>query len=169
MNFGIELVRYSHTVGESCLHLQFTPAYRKPLFADKRVKKLVELYLLAKADELEIVIAGLGFGPNHLHVFICNWKNYSISKLVKRLKGFVSRMMRKNHWKLFKHLLWGKKFWSEGYFHRTVGSVTKDAMEFYVSHSQDKHWEAVDYDVYKYQKQLTLSQFTLNAPHFSAG
>ena len=169
MNLGIELVRYSHTVGESCLHLQFTPAYRKPIFADKRVKRLTELYLLSKADELGIVIAGLGFGPDHMHVFICNWKNYSIDELVRLLKGFISRMMRKNHWKLFKKDLYGKKFWSDGYFHRTIGSVTKGAMEFYISRSQGKHWEPVDYDVYRYQKQLSLNQFTSNAPHFSAG
>ena len=61
--------------------------------------------------------------------------------------------MRKNHWKFFKNQLWGKKFWSSGYFHRTVGAVTSETMEFYVKHSQEKHWSKVDYDVYKYQKQ----------------
>ncbi len=169
MDFKIELVRYSHTVGESGLHLQFTPAYRKPIFADEQVKKLVELYLLSKAEELKVAVAGIGFGPDHMHIFICNWKSYSIEDLAKHLKGFVSRMMRKNHWKLFKKDLYGKKFWSEGYFHRTIGSVTKEAMEFYINHSQDKHWEFVDYDAYIRQKQLTLEKFASNAPHFSAG
>jgi len=31
--------------------------------------------------------------------------------------------------------------------------VTSDSMEFYVKHSQDKHWKAIDYDLYKLQKE----------------
>mgnify|MGYP001559564004 FL=1 len=69
-------------------------------------------------------------------------------------------MMRKNHMDLIKDKLWGKKFWSEGYFYRTVGAVTKESVQFYIEHSQKKHWKAVDYQYYKYEKeQLRLTSF----------
>ena len=170
MDFKLELIRYSHTVGESALHLQFTPAYRRDIFVDLQVRKLTELYFLAQAKRLIVVVAGIGFGKDHVHIFVCNWKNYSIAQLVKYFKGYTSRMMRKNHWNMFRHDLWGDKFWSEGYFHRTVGSVSKKAMEYYIKKSQQKHWEPLDYEIYKQKKQLTLQTFSSgNAPHFSAG
>jgi len=153
VEFKVELVRYSHTVGESGVHLQFTPAYRKPIFESPRVRKLVGLYIESKAKDMGIILAGIGIGPDHLHLFVCNFKNYSIIEVARQLKGFVSRMMRRNHKKLFKHLLWGKKFWSAGYFHRTVGAVTSEAMEFYVKNSQGRHWKKVDYEYYKYSKE----------------
>ena len=148
-----ELVSYRHTVGESGLHLQFTPAYRKPIFAIPKVKQLTKLYIQSKANQMNIIISAMDFGPDHIHMFINSWKNYSIEHLAKSLKGFSSRMMKKNHRKLFKHLLWGKKFWSSGYFHRTVGAITAESTQYYISHTQKKHWKVLDYEVYK-QKQL---------------
>ena len=62
-------------------------------------------------------------------------------------------MMRTFHKELFADKLWGNKFWSEGYFYRTVGVVTKESTRFYIERSQKKHWTALDYDFYKYDKQ----------------
>jgi REP element-mobilizing transposase RayT len=42
---------------------------------------------------------------------------------------------------MFHDKLWGKKFWSSGYFHRTVGVVTAETVRRYVKESQKKHWE----------------------------
>ena len=54
--------------------------------------------------------------------------------------GRISMMMRKGHWELFKHKLWGDKFWSEGHFYRGVGMVTKETMTHYIEECQEKHW-----------------------------
>ena len=148
-----ELVSYRHTVGESGLHLQFTPAYRQPIFAIPKVKQLTRLYIQSKADQMNIIVSAMDFGPDHIHMFINSWKNCSIEQLAGELKGFSSRMMKKNHRNLFKHLLWGKKFWSSGYFHRTVGAITAESTQYYINHAQKKHWKVLDYEVYK-QKQL---------------
>ncbi len=155
----IELVRTTSSVGESCLHLQLTPAYRRDIFAMEQVKELTKIYFLEKAKRLNVIVTALDLGPNHFHAFITNWKKYSVEKLANELKGFTSYMMRKHHWKLFKDKLWGKKFWSEGYFYRTVGVVTREAVEFYIEHSQKKHWEPVDYQYYKDKQQKLLTEF----------
>ena len=136
-----ELISASHCVGESNLHLQFTPAYRRAVFARPRVKELVRAYLLVKAGELGVQVLAMEFGPDHLHVFVADWRNYSPEDLVRLLKGYISRMMRKNHWRLFVSFLWGCKFWSSGYFYRTVGSVTSKTIKFYIEQSQKKHWK----------------------------
>ena len=138
---SFELVSSSHCIGESNLHLQFTPAYRRAVFARRRVKLLVRAYFFAKAEELRVKILALDFGPDHVHLFLSDWKNYAVEKLVQLLKGFTSYMMRKNHLPLFKDFLWGKKFWSNGYFYRTVGSVTTTTIRIYITQSQNKHWK----------------------------
>jgi putative transposase len=140
---------YSHAVGEFNYHIQVTPAYRRKVMEDDRVDRLVKAYVTAKLDELRVQIVTMKGGPEHLHIFVANCKNIAPSELIRQLKGFSSRMMRKNHKKLFEHYLWGDKFWSEGYFCRSIGSTTTEAVEYYIEHSQDKHW--VDYEFYQTQ------------------
>jgi len=136
----IETRRYSHAVGEFNYHIQLTPAYRRGIFGNEKVLKLTKEYILAKANELKVEIFAIEFGPDHVHIFVVDCKNYAPCKLVQFLKGFSSRMMRKNHWNFFRGDLWGKKFWSSGYFCRTVGSVTAETVEHYIIESQEKHW-----------------------------
>ena len=96
-------------------------------------------------------ISAIDCGPDHIHLFVEEWKNWSIQALARELKSYASRKMQKGHLDLFKGLLWGKKFWTSGYFHRTVGVVTKETVKKYVKESQKKHWEN---RVYLAQKTL---------------
>ena len=142
-----ELIKYSHSIGESNFHYQLTAAYRKKIFAYEKVQKLTRAYLVAKADELGVRIVSIEFGPDHAHLFVTHCRKYSASQLIGLFKGYVSRMMRKNHWNLFKHLLWGNKFWTGGYFFRSVGATTAETIKYYIENSQSKHWEIIDYEV----------------------
>jgi REP element-mobilizing transposase RayT len=139
-----ELRHSAHTVGETNLHLQFTPAYRRDIFRDPLVKELTTAYLVERAQQMQIFVSAIDCGPDHIHLFIENWKNWSIKALARELKKYASRKMRKGHKILFEHKLWGNKFWTCGYFHRTVGVVTKDTVKKYVKESQKKHWEKRD-------------------------
>ncbi len=136
-----DLSHSAHTVGESNLHLQFTPAYRCDIFAEPLVRELTVAYLVEKAKQMKVFVSAIDCGPDHIHLFVENWKNWSISDLACKLKSYSSRKMRKGHWNLFSDKLWGDKFWSAGYFHRTVGVVTKETVKRYVAESQSKHWE----------------------------
>ena len=136
-----ELRSSAHTVGETNLHLQFTPAYRRDIFADQLVRELTIGYLVERAQKLGVFVSAIDCGPDHIHLFVEHWKNWAIADLVRELKSYASRKMRKGHKCLFEHKLWGKKFWSGGYFHRTVGVVTAKTVKRYVAESQKKHWE----------------------------
>lgn len=142
----IDLVRSKHAVGESNFHYLFTPAYRRPIFRDSRVKNLVLAYLKVAVTNLKVKIVSVEFGPDHMHLFLTNCKNYSAKELAQKLKGFISYEMRKNHSKLFCHLLWGERFWTRGYFYRSIGAATAEAVKYYIENSQEKHWEIVDYE-----------------------
>ena len=136
-----ELRHSAHTVGETNLHLQFTPAYRRDIFRDPLTRELTTAYLVERAQQLKVRVAAIDCGPDHIHLFVEDWKNYSIKDLARELKMYASRKMRRGHRPLFCNKLWGKKFWSSGYFHRTVGVVTAETVRKYVSESQKKHWE----------------------------
>ena len=150
----IELLHSSHAVGEANLHLQLTPAYRAGVFADELVRVLTRDYLLAAARRHTFVIGAIGFGVDHVHVFITNWKNFSVAKLAQLLKGFSSRMMRMHHSNLFRSKLWGTKFWSAGYFYRTVGAVNSATVTKYVAESQTYGYRGSDL------KQSNLIEFS---------
>jgi len=135
-----ELLRSSHSVGEANYHMQFTPAYRRPIFADPLARILTRDYILAAAKRHGITVSAIGFGPDHCHVFTTGCKNHSPAQVAKLLKGFSSRMMRKHHRDLFSEQMYGNKFWTGGYFYRTVGAVNSDTVHGYVEHSQQKHW-----------------------------
>ncbi len=100
-----ELVTSSHAIGESNYHLQLTPAYRRDIFVDPLVRELNLAYILEKLKKPKVVLAGYGFGPDHLHLFVSNVRWVGEIKLVHDIKGYSSYMMRRGHWALFKHKL----------------------------------------------------------------
>lgn len=143
MGTEVKLMKYNHCVGESNLHLQFTPKYRKKIFKDKGVLAECEHEFKQIADELKIQLAGMGLGPDHAHIFVSGWKNYSIADLARRFKGISSRHIRQKYpVRLRVQGLYGDSMWSDGYFHRTVGAVTNETMLKYINESQQKHWHA---------------------------
>jgi len=129
------------------------------VFASAVIRGECERLLLAEAERLGILVAGIGFGSDHVHLFVSNCKNYSVAELVKRLKGVTSRVIRANLWRELRAYYWGDSFWSDGYFYRSVGAVTYDVMKFYVEKSQDKHWRKQSYEEYRLEKQRTLAEF----------
>ena len=155
----LKLLKSSHCVGESNFHLQFTPKYRKEVFANSAIKAECEKQLLGIAEQLGIIVAGIGFGPDHAHMFVSNCKNYSAAKLAMRLKGASSRFLRMKLWRELAPYYWGKSFWSDGYFYRSVGAVNYQTMKYYVEKSQDKHWQKQSYEQYAHEKQKTLAEF----------
>ncbi len=158
----MELMRSHHSVGEANLHLQFTPKYRRDVCRDRVVRRVCEESFRDTAEDMGIVINALAFGPDHVHVFVGACKNHSVTEVVRRFKGASSRRVRQECWNHVKLKLWGGAFWTGGYFYRSVGSTTSEAIQYYVEMSQEKHWTALDYEEYKRRKdkQTTINQFT---------
>ena len=150
-----ELRSSGHTVGETNLHLQFTPAYRRDIFREPLTRELTTAYIIQRSQEMKIEIAAIECGPDHLHLFVKQWKNWKIPVLAGQLKTYSSRMMRKGHKQLFSNKLWGKKYWSSGYFHRTVGAVTAETVKRYIAEGQKKHWKQSEN-----KKQQTLMNYS---------
>ena len=147
--------RTGHCMGEANWHLQFTPAYRRAIFADPLTRELTTAYLLEAAARLGVHVAAINYGPDHVHLFLEETRKVSVADAVRHLKGYSSYQMRTAHRALFSHLLWGTKFWSGGYFYQTVGTITADTVKTYITHSQQKHWAPP-----RAQPQRTLLSFS---------
>lgn len=74
----MEFDRYSHSLGESNYHFQFTPKYRRDVFRDVILKKACEESFLRIAGKYKIIVRALEFGPDHVHLFVgnCKIKNF---------------------------------------------------------------------------------------------
>jgi len=135
-----QLIVSSNSIGESNFHLQLTPAYRQDIFMDELVAELTLGYIAEKLQEYKVKILAYNYGPDHLHLFVANVRLIGEIELVRQIKGYSSYMMRKGHFQMFNHKLWGDKFWSEGHFYRSVGQVNKETMQHYIEECQEKHW-----------------------------
>ena len=136
----MQLVSLGSSRGESNFHLVFTPKYRRDVFRDDEVKRMCLESFAQTCYELGIRIEACEYGPDHVHLFVSGCKNYSVPYMVQRLKGASSHRVRHELWDRVKTKLWGDSFWSDGYFYRSVGSTTAEAVKYYVEHSQSRHW-----------------------------
>jgi putative transposase len=153
----MELRNYAHCVVGANLHLQFTPAYRRDIFCDSGVKSLCKRVFGAVSGDLGVELIACEFGPDHAHLFLSGWKNYSIPYLVRLLKGRSSRTLRKNMWEQIRPKLWGDRFWSEGYFAETVGRITAETAKQYIERQQGKHW--MKPNLKEHHSQVRITQF----------
>lgn len=139
-----------HCVGESNWHFQFTPAFRREIFNNSLVRELTIGYLIQASQDLGLKVGAIECGRDHIHLFLQDTRKVSVVEAVHKLKGYSSFMMRRGHHYLFRHLLWGNKFWSAGYFYQTVGVITSETIKTYIENGQEKHWITND----KFQKTL---------------
>jgi REP element-mobilizing transposase RayT len=129
-----------NAVGACNFHLQFTPAYRRQVFWDAVVKEVCARAARELAARLGLGIAASEFGPDHWHVFLTDCKHYSAEQLAFRFKGYTSWVVRRECGKRLRAILWGDKFWSEGYFYESVGRITNESVQYYITRTQGKHW-----------------------------
>jgi len=155
----MELIRGRHSVGEANYHLQFTPKYRRDIFLDRVVRQVCAESFKETAEGLGLVIHALEFGPDHVHVFVGACKNYGAAEVARRLKGASSRRIRQECQDRIKPKLWGKAFWTAGYFYRSVGSTTSQNIKHYIEQSQSRHWKTTTPEAYKAKAQRTLNQY----------
>ena len=95
------------------------------------------------AEQHGFDIRALEIMDDHVHLFVGLGPNHSVSQLVRYFKGRSAKeMFDQFRWlkeyKPGEPRFWGGNFWSRGYFYRSVGSTTDDAVKFYIEVSQDE-------------------------------
>ena len=131
-----ELKSHAHSYGQNCFHLILSPKYRISMFKPDDIRRVCEGSLRMIAVDNGYIIHELKVMNDHVHLFLEIPPRVSVSEACQMLKGVSSRMLRRN-------FPWLRKFsclWSNGKFYRSVGNVTSDVIEHYISKSQ-RDWD----------------------------
>ena len=133
---------FSHSFGESNFHLVWTPKYRHDVLRG-RIAHVCD-YAFEEAGEVwNFTIVTKRVNPDHVHQFVSLRSNQSPSWVVHKLKGRSARkIFRAFPWlkqwdPKDRKRFWGGQFWSDGYFFRSIGSTTDNAIRFYIDVAND--------------------------------
>jgi putative transposase len=107
--------------------LVWCPKRRKPVLAGK-VKERLERVIHQFADELGVKVLELAINPDHVHLFISAYPTIPVHKIVRRIKGRSSNILRRE----FPELLKLPSLWTNSYYVSTIGAVSKETIEKYV-------------------------------------
>src|SRR5215470_15765267 len=94
--------RYRHNKGSVTsirYHVIWIPRRRRKALVGDVAKRLIAL-LREKAAEIDVTMMRLADEPDHIHLFLDCPQHLAISQIVFRLKGYTSRILRKE----FEHL-----------------------------------------------------------------
>jgi putative transposase len=125
----------NHDIVYSCkYHVAWCPKYRRSVLADGVDARLREI-LLQTAEELRAEIVELEVMPDHVRLLCEVDPQFGIHKLVKRLKGRSSHLLRQEFPRLRSRL---PTLWTNSYFVATVGSVPSSVVEQYIERQKDR-------------------------------
>jgi len=115
-------------------HLIWCSKYRRPVLTtpiDDRLKELI----LEKGGEMEAGIHQMEVMPDHVHLFIETDPRWSPAEVAYRLKGYTSRILRREFSCLRSRL---PTLWSRSYFIASVGAVSEEAVQRYIAQQKGK-------------------------------
>lgn len=120
----------SQTKHRLMYHLVWIPKYRKRVLKGAIAERIKDL-LYECADLQRWKIEELNIQPDHVHMLVQMNPNVSVSRMVQLFKGMTSKVVREEFPEL-KEFLWGKSFWSDGYFAETSGQINEDRIREYI-------------------------------------
>ncbi len=143
-------IKKSHNVNLLIFHLVCPVKYRRKIFNEENEQTLksicLELGIRYEYNFLEI-----GIDEDHVHFLIQTTPNILISGVVKAIKSITARKMFEKHPEL-KVFLWGRQFWTDGYYINTVGQYGNLQMvENYLKNQSIKNYQQI------HQQSLNLS------------
>ena len=108
-------------------HLVWCPKRRKPVLVGE-VKDRLEQIIRQVADELGVKVLELAINPDHVHLFISAYPTIPVHKIVRRIKGRSSNILRRE----FPELLKLPSLWTHSYYVSTIGAVSREDVEKYI-------------------------------------
>ena len=127
--------RSNRNVVYSCkYHVVWCPKYRRPALVEDIESRLEEI-LRQVATELEAEIIELEIMPDHVHLLCEVDPQFGIHRLVKRLKGTSSRLLRQEFPRLRSRL---PTLWTNSYFVSTVGGAPLDTIRQYIENQKGR-------------------------------
>lgn len=111
-------------------HFVWLPRYRKRVLDDELAKRIEGMIRFAcQIHDWEVF--ELAVEVDHVHLYVGVQPKWSPSEVMNCIKGGTSNKIRE----LFPDLdevYWGATFWADGFFVKSVGSVTDKVVSEYV-------------------------------------
>jgi len=121
----------SHTVHDIKYHFVWLTKYRYKVLTGKIQERLREL-LVQGCNARGITIIEGAIGKDHVHMLVSCPTDLAPSQIIQYLKGRSSRLIQ-DEFPVLRKRYWGQHLWARGYFCATVGSVTKETVQEYIS------------------------------------
>jgi putative transposase len=112
-------------------HIVFSTKYRKKVLCEKveeYLKKLIDQIAKDKGFYIEMIEVGQ---QDHVHVFVSADPNFSISYIVKMIKGISARKLLL-FFPFLTKLLWKGHLWNPSYYVETIGSISEESIKKYI-------------------------------------
>ena len=126
----------SHTVHDLKVHVVWITKYRYKVLTNEiglRIREIIRQF--CTENDIQIIQGRLS--KDHVHLYLSYPPKWSISEMVRRIKGRSSRRIQEEFPELGKRY-WGKHFWGIGYAAFSSGHVTHKIIEDYLkNHDKD--------------------------------
>ena len=134
----------NHYIWACDYHIIWCTKYRRQVLTSAIQNRLKEL-IMEKQEDYDYKVVALEILPEHLHLLASIEPKYPVTKIVGRIKGYTSRVLRREFFGLMKI----KSLWTSSKFVASTGGVTLEALKEYV--------EGQKYKEYKVDSQLLLN------------
>ena len=112
-------------------HIVLTPIYMRKVFTDT-VKTSCEKSFQHICDKFNVKLVEFNTDQDHAHLIVNYPPNINLSTFIGQLKGYSSRVLRRDFYDEVKGMLWGDHFWSPSYLIVSTGGATLDIVREYV-------------------------------------
>jgi len=131
-------------------HLVFPLKYRKAVIT-KEIGAGLKDICLEISERYELHFIEIGYESNHVHFLVQSIPNYSVSKMIRMLKSITAKQLFQRFPEI-KTKLWGGKFWTSGFYVKTVGQYSNEEVirEYVKNQGMEKEYKKV------HSNQLTL-------------
>ena len=100
-------------------------------YVDIRLKQLIK----EKAEELKLTIEQMETDKDHIHLFIKASPTQAIHWIVQQLKGYTSRILRKEISIVRTRV---PCLWTRSYYVETIGHISEETIKKYIENQKNK-------------------------------
>jgi len=123
--------RWTHsnaTIFNIAYHIIWCPKYRRKVLVNEGEDRLKTL-LVEKAEEIGCEISIQEVMPDHVHIFIKAKLMLAPHYIVQQLKGYTSKILRKEFSKLKSRI---PTLWTRSYYCESIGHISEEAVKKYI-------------------------------------
>lgn len=129
--------RWTHsntTVYNIAYHLIWCPKYRRKVLINS-IDSRLKVLLIEKATEMGCEIEIQEVMPDHVHIFIKTKPTLAPHYIVQQLKGYTSRVLRKEFKELRTKL---PTLWTRSYYCESIGHISEETVKKYIEDQKNK-------------------------------